>query len=120
MPGGLLPLVAYGNMNRLTNGNPQMTYFYKAFMRHTHFSQENITVSLDGPNELSLDASIQLRAKIPRHGDLLSDMYLTIQMPAIYNKILPDRISQEFSWVRQIGLRMIDRIGLYVGGSKVQ
>jgi len=120
MPGGLLPLVAYGNMNILTNGNPQMTYFYKAFMRHTHFSHENITVPLDGPNELTLDAPIQLRAKIPRHGDLLSDMYLTIQLPAIYNKLWPGRISHEFAWIRQVGLRMIDRVGLYVGGSKVQ
>jgi len=107
-------------MNRLVNGNPQMTYFYKVFMRHTHFSQENITVSLDGPNELTLDAPIQLRSKIPRHGDLLTDMYLTIQLPAIYNKLYPNRVSHEFQWVRQIGLRMIDRIGLYIGGTKVQ
>ena len=120
MPGGLLPLVAYGNMNRIVNGNPQMTYFYKAFMRHTHFSQENITVPLDGPNELALDATIQLRAKIPRHGDLLSDMYLTLQLPDIYNKRQPNGFSHEFAWVRQIGLRMISRVGLYVGGSKVQ
>ena len=120
MPGGLLPLVAYGNMNRLVNGNPQMTYFYKVFMRHTHFSQESISVALDGPNELTLDAPIQLRSKIPRHGDLLTDMYLTIQLPAIYNKLIPNRVSHEFAWVRQIGLRMIDRVGLYIGGTKVQ
>ena len=120
MPGGLLPLVAYGNMNQVINGNPQMTYFYKAFVRHTHFSQENITVPLDGPNELLLDAPIQLRAKIPRHGDLLSDMYLTLQLPAIYNKLWTGRTSHQFTWVRQVGIRMIERIGLYIGGSKVQ
>ena len=120
MPGGLLPLVAYGNMNRVINGNPQMTYFYKAFVRHTHFSQENITVPLEGPNELQVDGPIQLRAKIPRHGDLLSDMYFTFQLPAIYNKRWTNRISHEFAWVRQIGLRIIDRVGLYIGGTKVQ
>jgi len=120
MPGGLLGLVAYGNMNRLISGNPQTTYFYKSWTRYTHFSQENITVPLEGPNELSLGAPIQLRAKIPRHGDLISDMYLTLQLPAIYNKLLPGRVSHEFAWVRQVGIRMIDRIGLYIGGSKVQ
>ena len=120
MPGGLLPLVAYGNMNRMISGNPQMTYFYKAFLRHTHFSQENITVPLEGPNELNLDENIQLRVKVPRHGDLLSDMYLTLQLPAIYNKKWTGRRSHEFAWVRQIGLRMIENIGLYIGGSKVQ
>lgn len=120
MPGGLLPLVAYGNMNRSISGNPQMTYFYKAFIRHTHFSSENITVPLEGPNQLNLDESIQLRVKVPRHGDLLSDMVLTLNMPAIYNKKWNNRISHEFAWVRQIGLRMIDTIGLYIGGSKIQ
>jgi len=97
-----------------------MTYFYKAFMRYSHFSQENITVAVDGPNELALDQSIMLKSKIPRHGDLLSDIYLTMQLPAIYNKLWTGRPSHEFAWVRQIGLRMIDRIGLYIGGSKVQ
>ena len=120
MPGGLLPLVAYGSMNRIISGNPQMTYFYKAFLRHTHFSQENISVPLEGQNELSLNAPIQLRAKIPRHGDLLSDMYLSVQFPAIYNKLYEGRPSHEFAWTRQIGLRMIERVGLYIGGSKVQ
>lgn len=89
-------------------------------MRYSHFSQESITVPLDGPNELALDSSILLRSKIPRHADLLSDIYLTVQLPAIYNKLWNGRISHEFAWVRQIGLRMIDTIGLYVGGSKVQ
>lgn len=120
MPGGLLPLVAYGNLNRNISGNPQTTYFYKAFLRHTHFSTENITVPLDGPNELAPDTSIQLRAKIPRHGDLLSDIYLTFTLPAIYNKRWTNRVSHQFAWVRQVGLRMIDRIGLYIGGTKVQ
>jgi hypothetical protein len=120
MPGGLLPLVAYGNMNRMVSGNPQMSYFYKAFIRYSHFSTESITVPLEGPNQLNLDEQIQLRVKVPRHGDLLSDVFLTLDMPAIYNKVWNGRISHEFSWVRQLGIRMIDTIGLYIGGSKVQ
>jgi len=97
-----------------------MTYFYKAFVRYSHFSQESITVPLDGINELNQTAPIKLRAKIPRHGDLLSDMYLTVNLPAIYNKLYPNRRSHEFAWVRQVGIRMIDTVALYIGGSKVQ
>jgi hypothetical protein len=107
-------------MNQSFNGNPQITYFYKAFVRYTHFSQENITVPLDGPNELLMDQQIQLRAKVPRHGDLLSDVYFTFDLPDIYNKLWIGRRSHEFAWVRQIGLRTIETIGLYIGGSKVQ
>ena len=88
MPGnGELALVAYGNQNKVFNGNPQMTYFYKVFQRYTHFSQESFTIPLDGPNELMLDAPIRLRAKIPRHADLLTELTFVFRVPEIYSKI---------------------------------
>ena len=65
--GGLLALVAYGAQNVLLSGNPQMTYFYKAFKRYSHFAMESITIPLEGPNELSFDQPVQLRAKIHNH-----------------------------------------------------
>ena len=66
MPGGLLALVCYGNENVILNGNPQVTWFYKSFMRHTHFAQEPVQVPLDGPGLLQMDAPITLKAKSPR------------------------------------------------------
>ena len=47
MPGGgLLALVSYGSQNVILNGNPEFTYFYKVFKRHSHFSIE-IPLSLN-------------------------------------------------------------------------
>ena len=126
MPGGLLPLVAYGAQNIVVNGNPQFTYFRKAFMRHTHFSSEPIQIELTGPKEMMMDAPILLHAKIPRHGDLVRDMVLRFTLPDIYSKIYQDasgnlvRTPHEFAWVRQIGARLIDRVTLTIGGSKIQ
>jgi hypothetical protein len=130
MSGGLISLVSYGNENVILNGNPQMTYFYKAFMRYTHFSQEPIEIPMDGPSQLQLDAPILLKAKIPRLGDLLSDLVLRVDIPEIYSKayITYDlsgnptltQTPQEFRWVRQLGVRIIDRIVFTIGGSKVQ
>ena len=89
MPGGgLLTLVAYGAQNVLLSGNPQMTYFYKAFKRYSHFSMENISVPLEGPNELAYDQPIRIRAKIPRYAELLSDMYFSFRIPDIYSKFI--------------------------------
>ena len=136
MPGGLLSLVCYGNENVILNGNPQTTFFYKSFMRYTHFSQEPIQVSLDGPNLLLMDAPILLKAKIPRQGDLLSDLVFRFQLPDIYSKAYLrmraydgnnadgvyfslDR-AQEFAWVRQIGARMIDTVTFTIGGQTIQ
>jgi hypothetical protein len=124
MPGGLLALVCYGNENIILNGNPQTTYFYKSFERYTHFSQEPIQIPLDGPNLLLMDAPILLKTKIPRQGDLLSDLVLRLTLPDIFSKayLRPsgstfsvDR-AYEFAWVRQIGVRMIDTITFTIGG----
>jgi hypothetical protein len=126
MPGGLLPLVAYGAQNIVVNGNPDFTYFRKTFMRHTHFSTEPIQIELTGPNEMAMDAPTLLKAKIPRHGDLVRDMVLRFSLPDIYSKVYQDnsenlvRTPYEFAWVRQIGIRLIDRVTLTIGGSKIQ
>jgi hypothetical protein len=122
--GGLISLTAYGAQNVLLSGNPQMTYFYKTFRRYSHFSIENVSVALDGPNELFFDQPIRLRAKIPRVADLLSDMYFTFRLPDIYSKYLnptAQRSSQfQFQWVRYIGAAVIQNAAFFVGGQKIQ
>jgi hypothetical protein len=123
--GGLLALVAYGSQNVLLSGNPQITYFYKAFKRYSHFAMESITVPLEGPNELSFDQPVQLRAKIPRYGDLLSDLVLSFTIPDIYSKYIPPqspgRTSQwEFQWARYLGAAAIQNAAFFVGGQKIQ
>ena len=130
MSGGLIALVSFGNENVAINGNPQMTYFYKAFVRHTHFSIEPIQIPLDGPQQLNLDAPILLKARIPREGDLLADLVLRMDVPEIYSKayIAYDlsgnpaltQTPQEWQWIRQLGVRIIDRITFLVGGAKIQ
>lgn len=130
MSGGLISLVSYGNENVVVNGNPQITWFYKAFIRYTHFSQEPIQFPLDGPSQLLMDAPIILKAKIPRVGDLLSDLVLRLDVPDIFSKAyistngqgnpVLDRTPQEFAWIRQLGVRMIDRVTFTIGGTKVQ
>jgi len=125
MPGGLLALVCYGNENVLVNGNPQMTNFYKIFQRYTHFSQEPIQISLDGPDLLKMDANITLRAKIPRNADLLSDLTLRLTIPDIYSKAYINNSQTlqrlyEFAWIKQLGARMIQSITCTVGGQVIQ
>jgi hypothetical protein len=131
MPGGLLSLVFYGNENVILNGNPQVTWFYKTFLRHTHFSQEPVQIPLEGPGLLQMDAPIMLKAKIPRQGDLLSDLVLRLSIPDIFSKMyFEDELDQggnlilkrayEFQWVRQVGVRMIDSVTLTIGGTQIQ
>lgn len=113
----------------MLNGNPQTTFFYKSFLRHTHFSQEPVQISLDGPNLLLMDAPILLKAKIPRQGDLLSDLVFRFEIPDIYSKAYIRRDAQgrlvldrahEFAWVRQLGARLIDTVTFTIGGQTIQ
>jgi len=128
MPGGgQIGIVAFGNQNRLFNGNPEMTYFYKVFKRYTHFSQENISITLDGPNQMMMDTPIKLRAKIPRHADLLTDLSFVFDLPEMYSKIfnIPNQVNDlsgtpSFRWVHMLGPMIIDTLSIYVGGSQIQ
>ena len=134
--GGLYALVAYGTQNVILSGNPQMTYFYKAFKRYSHFAMENITIPLEGPNEPAFDATVDLRAKIPRYGDLMSELIFTFNVPDIYSKYIPPNSKQigndtagnpiyrvpqyEFQWVRYLGAAIINNVTFSIGGQKIQ
>jgi hypothetical protein len=122
MPGGgLFSLVAYGTQNVILSGNPDMTYFYKTFKKYTHFSMETVSKAMDGPTDYPYDSNIQIRARVDRVGDLVSDMYFTFQIPAIYSK---DQIFQsqdlEFQWVRALGAAAIQTVYVTVGPNNVQ
>lgn len=125
--GGILVMIAYGSQNVILSGNPQMTYYYKIFKRHSHFSMESVTTALDGPNQLRYDQTIQLRTKIQRIGDLLSDMYFSFQIPDIFSKYIDpgdginSRSSQyNFQWSRFLGAAIIQNVAFFIGGQKIQ
>jgi len=122
MPGGgNIVLISVGAQNQIFNGNPDETYFYKVFKRHTHFAQENITIPMDGANELSFDSQPRLRAKIPRHADLMTDLTFVFDLPDIYSKFYESAgRTPAFRWIHQIGAHMIQNVAIFVGGSKVQ
>ena len=120
MTGGLLQLTYYGSQNVILSGNPDMTYFYKTFKKYTHFSQEIRSKLMDGPTDYPYDSSVQLRSRIDRVGDLLSDLVFSFQLPAIYSKHRPISAQQEFQWVRAVGAAAIQTVSISVGPNKIQ
>lgn len=121
--GGFIGLIAYGAQNVLLSGNPDMTYWYKIFRRYSHYAQENVSVALEGQNELFYTQPIRLRIKLQRVGDLLSDMYFSFRVPDIYSKYVnpANRGSQwEYEWVRFLGAAIVQNAAIFVGGQKIQ
>jgi len=126
MPGGgLFSLVAYGAQNVLLSGNPDFTYFYKAYKKYSHFAEESVSFAMDGPQNLSYDQPIQIRFKFQRIADLVRDLYFTFQLPAIYCKYIDlaqaSRNSQyNFAWANYIGCQLIQNAAIFIGGQKIQ
>ena len=127
MPGGgLLSLVCFGTQNVLLSGNPDMTYFYKTFKKYTHFALESTSKLMDGPTDYPYDKSIQVKARIDRTGDLLTDLYFSFQIPAIYSKyrqidpVNGPTTQSEFQWVRAVGAAAIQSVYITVGPNKIQ
>lgn len=127
MPGGgLVQLIAYGAQNTILSGNPDMTYFYKTFKKYTHFSLETTTKLMDGPTDYSYQQTVQLRARVDRVGDLLTDCYFSFDIPAIYSKYRSTnfesgpRTQAEFQWVKAVGAAAIQSVYITCGPNKIQ
>jgi len=126
MPGGgLFALVAYGAQNVLLSGNPDFTYFYKTYKKYSHFAEESVTFSMDGPTNLSYDQPVQVRFKLQRIADLVRDMYFVCDLPDIYCKYISlpqgNRVSQyNFAWTEYIGCQLLQSVAFFIGGQKIQ
>jgi hypothetical protein len=119
MTGGLIQLSKYGPQNQYLNGNPQMTYFKTVYRRYTNFAMETIRFDFEGTRDLANSVNVQLRCKIPRNGDLLSNLYFVINIPDIYSGYNPDHDGtlSKFQWIPNLGCQMIHKCSLTIGGN---
>jgi hypothetical protein len=122
MPGGLIILQSYGDADLELTGNPQTTFFKKAFRKYTHFAIEPSFEPVDGPQELNFIDEILIKHKIQRKGDLLKSMFLSITLPDIYAKLTDigdDPSGFAFRWIDNLANIIIDRAEIFIGGNKV-
>lgn len=123
MGGGLLNLMAYGAENLILNGNPKTTYFKSVYKTHTNFGIQKFRLDYNGQRILDLNKETELTFKIPRHADLVNDIYLVINIPDIWSGIFVDisgttsyNIPYEFKWIEELGFHMINEINIMQGG----
>lgn len=104
--GTLVELLARGKQDTYIIGNPQMTYFRSVYKRHTNFSIEPIRQLF---SEVP-DFGKRVTCTIDKKADLLSDIMLDIELPAL---------SEHISWCNGIGNFMIDYVELQLGGEPI-
>jgi len=96
-----MQLVAYGAQDIYLTGNPQITFFKVVYRRHTNFSMETISQTLDGNGSISSSQN-EASCTIARNGDLIYKMYITSSTSNIHT-----------------GSKIISSVELEIGGQKI-
>lgn len=125
MGGGLLNLVAYGNLNVILNGNPSKTFFKTTFAKYTNFGLQKFRIDYSGLRNLRLNEDSVFTFRVPRYADLLMDTFVAVTLPNIWSPVLKEKdvdnhIPYEFKWIDNIGAQLIRRIKVTVGGQLIQ
>jgi hypothetical protein len=110
MGGGLMQLVAYGAQDVYLTGNPQITFFKVVYRRHTNFAVEPIQQVYNG----SGDFGRQVTCTINRNGDLITNMYAVIDLPAVTGTA-----GKTWGYVRRLGYALVQETKVEIGGSKI-
>lgn len=108
MASGRVQVATTGLQDEFLTGTPDLTYFQKVFKRHTKFALE----LLDNPFDEEVDFGSEARCVIGRRGDLIRNMYLRIQLPAINEA--------NVGYTASIGNAIIDYADLLIGGKRVE
>jgi len=115
MGGGITQLVLKGQMDSYINLNPCINYYKYVYNKHVNFSMENKNVIPDINSSLNLAFTTEntlITFSIKRYGDLLSNMYLSFNLPDIYSTDV-----HRFRWVNNVGHNFIKSATIRVEGS---
>jgi hypothetical protein len=113
-----MQLVAYGAQDVYLSGNPQITFFKVVYRRHTNFSVEPVQQTWNG----AADFGRTVTCNINRNGDLITNMYVVVKLPATVvintntNESIP---SKSWGYVNRLGHALISNVKIEIGGSKI-
>ena len=127
MAGGLLNIVAVGDLNIFLTGNPSKTFFKVAYSKYTNFGLQKFRIDYDGARDLRLTEPSTFSFKMPRYAELLMDTYLVVTLPDIWSPLYHPCESTnqrwtpyEFRWIRDLGTHMIKEIEIVCGSQTIQ
>jgi len=132
MGGGLLNLIASGELNIILNGNPKKTFFKTTYLKHTSFELQRFQIESSFENALSLFTNSLFKFTISNIGDLLMDTFFSFSLPDIYSPIYTIPVSTqdtsgliycqpyEFRWIENIGVQFIKKVTYLIDGRPIQ
>ncbi len=109
MAGALMQLVAYGVQDLLLTSNPDITFWKVNHRKYSNFAVESIEQTFSG----QVDFGKKATATVSRNGDLMSRVYLQVDMPAM------SQSTGTVAWTRNVGNVLINTIEIQVGGQTI-
>ena len=102
MVGGTLQLVARGQQDIYLTGSPTLSYFQFVYRKHTNFAMEPIRQTFLSKPVLDRTSRTIATCRIGRDADLLKEVYLAFQLPAIYSDG-----NLRFRWIDKVANYMV-------------
>jgi hypothetical protein len=114
MGGGLLQLIAVGQVDEFLTVNPQLSFYQYVFKRHTNFAMESRNlIFLKKPILSSNSVSNIAECTISRYGDLLGEVFFCFTLPNIYSSN-----KYRFRWIQNVGNHLVKNASIYIDGIK--
>ncbi len=112
-----MQLVAYGAQDIYLTGNPQITFWKGVYRRCTNFAIESIEQIFSG----EADFGKKVTCTISRNGDLINQVFLEVQLPALLTSYLDDPTGgtgdyDQIAYTNAIGHALISVVQVEVGG----
>lgn len=115
MGGGLLQLIAVGQIDEFLSINPELSFYQYVYKRHTNFAMESRQLTFQRNPVLSpISSASSFECTISRYGDLLSELYFCFTLPDIYSS---DKY--KFRWIKNVGTNFIKKASVYIDGTLI-
>ena len=105
-------LIAKGAQDENLTINPQISFFKAVYKRHTNFSSALIEVPLQGDSRFGGMS----RTTLPRYGDLVSDIYISVALPAISVTGSVPLVN----WTPRLGHALIEYVDVLIGQQLIE
>lgn len=100
-----MQLVAIGQQDAYLTENPTITFWKRAYQRHTNFAVESIEQTFVGQVKFGGTASVN----ISRNGDLLNKAYIHVELPKLGSG----------TWIDNVGHALVKSVTMSIGGQKI-
>lgn len=114
MGGGLIQLIAVGQIDTFLSVKPQLSFYQYVYKRHSYFAMESRRLEFSTQPSLNQSISSSFECIVGRHGDLLSEIYFCFTLPNIYSSD-----THRFKWIKQIGNIFVKKASIKVGDIEI-